>query len=211
MDGWSIFEMALDAEGARKIELLLAAERAVRDTNSVSACDRDVLLCCIAAVRVSEQRVSVEEVADLARTVSSRCGSSWPLYHLAESANAIGAHQYVLGAVFNIDSEFFDSQDLMWRSARCAELRAVAMIKLMYSPRELEPVVSEIAASYAANGECHDFAPPRDLVSALIERGISLRVCLQVLSRSIDIETWLGHDFAASVDRSLRGAARSDG
>ena len=211
MDAWSTFEMALDARHSRKIELLMAAEEAVLDDNSVSPCDRDILLCCIAAVRVAERRGSVEEVADLSLAVSSRCGSSWPLYHLAESANAVGAHKQVLSAVSNIDAGFFESQDLMWRSARCAELRAVAMIKLMYSPRELAPVVSAIAAWYAANGECHDFAPPSDLVAALIEAGVPFQPSLEMLHHSLDLEMWLGPKVAESVRRALRGGATSDG
>jgi len=211
MDAWSTFEQALDAKGSRRVELLMQAEEELSIDDSVAACDRDVLLCCISSVRVGERLASVEEVADLARTVSSRCRSSWPLYHLAESAHAIGAHQQVLRAVSEIEAGFFESRDLMWRSARCAELRAVAMINLMHDPLEIETAVSEIAASYAVSGERHDFAPPRDLVTALIAPGISLRACLEILHRSIDLEMWLGPDTATSVEQALQGGSISDG
>ena len=211
MDAWSTFEQALDTNGPRRVELLMQAEEELNGDDSVAACDRDVLLCCIASVGVGERFASVEEVIDPAREVASRCRSSWPLYHLAESAHAIGAHQQVLNALSEVGAGFFESCDLMWRSARCAELRAVAMTNLMCHPSEIETVVSEIAASYVEYGEQHDFAPPRDLVTALIDPRISLRGCLEILQRSLDLEMWLGPDVAVLVERALQRGPISDG
>lgn len=212
MNPWSTFNQAVDAWGSQRVELLLRAKKELGGVGgSVSVCERDELDCCIAAVCVGERLAPVEEVAEYARSVLRRCGSSWPLCHLAESAHRLGAYQQVLDAVSEIEEGFFESQDLVWRSVRCAELRVVAMINLGYDRWDIETAVSAIAASYAGDDDEHDLASPRDLVDALVERAELFLPCLEILDLSLDLELWVGAERAALVWQAMETGSESTG
>jgi len=204
VNSWEMFERALLRSGSERIELLNDAETALGWPTEASDIEVDVLRASIASVLAGDGQVAPESARDLVVSVSSRQGSSgWPGFYLAEAGNQLGRNDIVLDAVSSVSPGFFEARDLKWRSARCDELRAVALIRSGAEWKTVVEVVTRLVSAFANFGESDDFAPPSDLVHALLEGPPEAIELLNQLALSIDLDLWFGAEIAARVEEVL--------
>ena len=203
MDSWELFETALEVSGEERLELLRRAESSVGAGLGRRDCEAQVLRACIAAVLLGDGLGEVDSVRSEVLAATDCCASGWAGFYLAESGNRLGEPSLVIAAVDAVPAGFFEERDLRWRAVRLVELRIVAGVESGDAPGSVKVRVGELAASYAAHGDSDDYASPRQLVECLLRSGPSFGDSLQVLERSVDLDTWLSPELASMVSTRL--------
>lgn len=203
---WEIFEEGLEATGERRLHLLETVQSRLLDETTPEALELLAVTGCEPAraghLTLAKARSAVRRAVEAGRP-------GWPNYYLAEACLSAGNWNSAVVALNSIPTAFFDERDLRWRSVRCEEIQAVCYIE-QGAWSSAHQVVNRLGAEYATRGDEDDLAPPRTIVEALL-RHLPDGCCdLEVLARSIDIETWLGALVAQQVWKSLSIQCKED-
>ncbi len=174
---------------------------------------RDPLARGVALAMLAQQDPAYLPRADQAlRAVDqSAPETGWILVHLAEARMSAGRAAEAGEAAAAVDRDYFDREDLHWRSVRMDEIRCAALLR-MGRPREGAELAERVCAELAVRGDTDDLAPPDLLAEAALDllsgpdAGTGCAV-LRMLAGSIELDSWFP---AGLVLRIRRGLAECD-
>lgn len=169
----------------------LAGEESVRD---------DVEAHAVALAMLAQQDAEYLTEASSALNHATKKGMqlNWALLHMAEAWLAAGNFPEALRCASSVQPDYFDDQDLHWRSVRMNEIHAVALLELGRFSSGVE-VAMNLCAELVRSGDTDDLASPVQLAQAafsLVATNSSADavqagcVVLRTISHSIDVTSW---------------------
>jgi hypothetical protein len=188
-------------------------QRALKELGCEESAAADFEACAVALAMLAQQdaRYLSDAKRALERAVSQGVQSNWILLHLAEALLSAGEFSEALRAASSVRQDYFDEQDLHWRSVRMDEIRAVALLRLGRLSEGVE-VAMKVCAELARHGDSEDLAPPTLLVrtallliapgspAGAVEAGCKVLRCI---SDSIELESWFPPELVEELGRGL--------
>lgn len=196
---------------SRKRVLQQAVQESVGDESSAN----DVEAHAVALAMLAQQDAGYLKEATAAFECARDQGEelNWIFVHMAEASILAGALPDAISYASAVQPDFFDNQDLHWRTVEMDDIRAAALLR-MGRLREGVEIAMNVCTELAQRGETDDLASPGELVMAalsLVADGASPDAVqagctvLRALARSIEIEVW----FAPTIVSKLRAALSS--
>ncbi|MDQ2881221.1 MAG: hypothetical protein M3Y48_08250 [Actinomycetota bacterium] len=153
----------------------------------------------------------VDANAALDHAITEGLQSNWILFYMAEAWFAAGNLPGALSCASSVQSNYFDDEDLHWRSVRMDEIRAATLLKLRRFSEGVE-VAMNVCAELARRGDIDDLAPPVQLTQAALSLVVASPsaeaiqagcAVLHAISHSIDLKSWFPPELVDEIETRL--------
>ncbi|MDT3446383.1 MULTISPECIES: hypothetical protein [unclassified Pseudofrankia] len=190
----------------RKLALL----EVVRRTTAPTGADVEAKAVALAMLAQQDPSYLEEAISALEQATAANAQRNWALMHLAEAFFKDSRLTEALKLASSVDQEFFDEQDLRWRSVRMDEIRAVTLLRLGdYS--QGTSLAIQLCNILSLQGDDEDLASPADLANEALslttspDKDARSAGCtiLTHLTTSIEIDSWFTAEVAGRVRASM--------